>query len=349
MRDTPIRPETAVVVGGRPSGPGAALNHPIGAASTFRAGGTRRYARSGTDASAAFEAIVGDLEGGRAVAFSSGMAAVSAVLELVPVGGRVAASRFLYVGTIDLLRRSAAAGRFDVRWMAPDEWSSPLEEVDLVFVEDPSNPALTRVDLTAVVEAARGRLVVADNTIATPLGCRPLEMGVDVVVHSATKFLGGHSDLLMGVVVTTDDHVVQSLEDHRLFHGAVPGALETFLATRGLRTLAVRMDRATTSAAELARRLARRPEVEMVVYPGMGALVALQVVGGADAADRLIDDLDLWTHATSLGGVESTLERRRRWADESEDVAEGLIRLSVGIEHVDDLWSDLAAALDRLP
>ena len=344
MTDAPFRPDTRVVIKGRPRGAGAPVNHPVGAASTFHAGGARRYARSGTEGSEAFEELVGDLEGGRAVAYGSGMAAVAAALSLVPVGGRVVASPLLYVGTLQLLQRSAAEGRFDLLWIG-DDLSWPAD-TDLVYVEDPSNPGLERVDLSAVVAAAASEtLVVADNTIATPLGCRPLDLGVDVVIHSATKFLGGHSDLLMGVAVASDGDVARRLEDHRLLHGAMPGSLETFLAIRGIRTLAVRMERSVTTAMVLADRLSAHPAVARVIHPGVGALIALELRGGVPAADRFIDALELWTHATSLGGVESTLERRRRWADEP-GVPDGLIRLSVGIEHEDDLWSDLGAALE---
>ena len=343
------RPETTLVTRGRPRGEGAPLNHPIGASSTFRAGGGRRYARDGTEGAEALEEVVGALEGGEAVAFASGMAAVAAVLDLVPVGGTVVASRLLYVGTVRLLTRAEEAGRFQVRRLTPVELESgDGAAADLVLLEDPSNPTLARLDVGAVASAWDGALVAVDNTIATPLGARPLASGAGVSLHSATKYLGGHSDLLLGVVVASHPSVAERLRSHRILTGAVPGSLETFLALRGIRTLAVRMERCGASAAELARRLARRPEVSSAHHPGVGSLLAVELAGGAEAADRFVEGLGLWVHATSLGGVESTLERRARWADEGPAVPPGLVRMSVGLEHVDDLWADIAQALDGL-
>ncbi len=169
---------------------------------------------------------------------------------------------------------------------------------------------------------------------------------MDLVVHSATKYIAGHSDLLMGAVLTRDDELYGVLKSRRDLYGAIPGAFEAWLALRGLRTLSLRVERAQANAAELARRLADHPLVEEVRYPGFGGMIAF-VVADADTADRVTHDTGLWVHATSLGGVESTLERRRRWATEPATIPEGLIRLSVGIEHVDDLWADLDAALTR--
>nr|MCU0266672.1 PLP-dependent transferase [Actinomycetes bacterium] len=167
----------------------------------------------------------------------------------------------------------------------------------------------------------------------------------DVVVHSATKLLAGHSDVLLGVTVVRDPDLQARLAGLRALHGAVPGPMETWLALRGLRTLALRVDRAEATAAELARRLARHPAIARVRYPGSGALLAVEPHGGAAAADRLASAVRLWVHATSLGGVESSLERRRRWAGESQTVPLGLVRMSVGIEDAEDLWDDLDRAL----
>ncbi len=334
---------TLVVSGGRPTNDGEPLNVPIVASSTFRAGGDHRYARTGTPTSEAFEDVMGRLEGGDAIAYSSGLAAISAALELAPPDGLVAASTRLYVGSVELLRDLESRGRLRVGWFEePDR--GRIGEADVVLIEDPTNPGLGRIDIDTVADMTGGILVV-DNTVATPLARRPLEMGADVVVHSATKYLGGHSDLLMGVAVARDEALSGRLRDFRTVHGAVPGALECFLALRGLRTLDVRMSRAVSNAAELARRLSDHPSVESVTHPGIGALIALEVTGGAAAADAFIDRLTLFTHATSLGGVESTLERRARWAQESADVSEGMIRISVGIEDIDDLWDDLITGL----
>jgi cystathionine gamma-synthase len=190
--------------------------------------------------------------------------------------------------------------------------------------------------------------VVVDNTFATPLRQRPFDHGADVVVHSATKYLAGHSDALLGALVTRDEATFTALDEQRRSTGAVPGVLEAFLAARGLRTLHVRLDRAEANARELAQRLAAHPAISRVRYPGSGAMLAIELAAGALAADLLTRSTVMWVHATSLGGVESMFERRRRWKGEPQTVPESLVRLSVGIEDVDDLWHDLEAALARI-
>jgi cystathionine gamma-synthase len=205
-------------------------------------------------------------------------------------------------------------------------------------------------DIPSVVAAAHeaGAHVVVDNTFATPLLQQPLSMGADLVVHSATKFIAGHSDVLLGALVTRDDALYGVLKKRRDMVGATPGTLETWLALRGLRTLHVRLERAQSNAQELVRRLGEHPAVGEVRYPGFGAVVSIVLAGGGMAADLLTRKTTLWVHATSLGGVESTFERRRRWKTEPATIPDGLVRMSVGIEDVDDLWSDLATALDDL-
>ena len=220
----------------------------------------------------------------------------------------------------------------------------------VIYVETPTNPTLTVHDLDAVAAAGRasGALTVADNTFATPYLTRPLEHGLDAVLHSATKYLGGHSDLLLGALVTKDQELAGVLKGRRDLFGAVPGTLESWLALRGMRTLHLRVERATANAVELARRLAEHPAVARVRHPGFGAIVSIELAGGAMAADLLTRKTKLWVHTTSLGGVESTFERRRRWKLEPTTVSEALVRLSVGVEDVDDLWADLSGALDDL-
>jgi cystathionine gamma-synthase len=193
-----------------------------------------------------------------------------------------------------------------------------------------------------------GAYVVVDNTFATPLLQQPLDSGADIVVHSATKFIAGHSDVVLGAVATRDDQLYDVLKKRRDMIGAVPGAFEAWLALRGLRTLHVRLDRAQQNARELVRRLSEHPAVGEVRYPGFGAIISVVPTEGALAADLLTHKTRLWVHATSLGGVESTFERRRRWRSEPATIPDGLVRMSVGIEDVDDLWDDLAAALDDL-
>jgi cystathionine gamma-synthase len=233
----------------------------------------------------------------------------------------------------------------------------------LVWVETPTNPTLDVIDIAAVARAARaaGALLVVDSTFATPLGQKPLDLGADVVVHSATKYLSGHSDVLLGAVVARDADLVRRITEHRVLGGAIPGPMEAWLALRGMRTFPLRWERSCASAAALAERCAEHHAVRRVRYLGLpgdpghglatrqmqsfGAVVSLDLRGGAAAAESVAASTSLWTHATSLGGVESTLERRRRWPEESADVPPGLLRLSVGIEDVADLWADLSAGL----
>ena len=177
---------------------------------------------------------------------------------------------------------------------------------------------------------------------------RPLDLGADIVVHSATKFIAGHSDVLMGALVTRDERIHEVLRHRRELTGGIPGPMEAFLALRGLRTLPLRFERSCANAAELAARLAEHPAISLVRYPGSGAMLAIELTGGAEAADALTHGTTLWSNATSLGGVESTFERRRRWATEPATTPESLVRMSVGIEDVEDLWADLCATLDTL-
>lgn len=358
-----------VTAGRPPREPDGPLNPPIVLASTFHAGGPVGYGRYGNPTWEAFEAALGRLEEGRALAFASGMAAITAVLETVPIGALVAVTLHGYSGTLELFHHLDETGRIDLRQVDPTDVEAvraALPGAQLLWVESPTNPLLEVVDLAAVTAAARaeGVRTVCDNTFATPLGQRPFDHGVDVVVHSATKHLSGHSDVLLGAVLTRDDAVFDAVLLQRSRRGSVPGAFEAWLALRGLRTLHLRVDRAQRSALELARRLREHPAVRRVRYPGLpedrghavarrqmrgfGSLLSVELAGAA-AADALSAATQLWVHTTSLGGVESTLERRRRWASESTQVPEGLVRLSVGCEAVEDLWDDLAAALDRLP
>jgi cystathionine gamma-synthase len=224
------------------------------------------------------------------------------------------------------------------------------DDAALVWLESPTNPALEIADLEPIIEAAHAAeaYVVVDNTFATPLLQRPLDLGADIVVHSATKYLAGHSDVQMGAIVTGDDELYAVLKGRRDLVGAVPGPFEAWLALRGLRTLHLRVERAQANATELARRAAEHPAVGEVRYPGFGGIVAIVLAQGAIAADLLTHKTKLWVHATSLGGVESTFERRRRWKSEAATIPDGLVRMSVGIEDVEDLWRDLVTALDDL-
>lgn len=345
---------TALIHAGRPPRePGQPLSVPIEAASTYHAGGVSDYARDGTAGTAAVEEVVGLLEGGRAVAFSSGMAAADAILDVLPIGAHVVAPRVGYAGVSARLAELDRQGRIRLDRADLTDATAALALLEsspgeVLWIESPSNPLLDVADMAALARGAHaaGAQVVCDNTFATPLGQRPLDLGADVVLHSATKFLGGHSDLLLGVVVTRDEQRTADLMGRRTLLGAAPGALECFLAVRGMRTLPLRWARAQESAATLVERLRSHPRVTRVRYPGSGAIVAIEVTGGAQGADQVAGGTRLWVHATSLGGVESLIERRRRWAAESPEVPESLLRLSVGLEDPDDLWRDLATALD---
>ncbi|QZY28177.1 trans-sulfuration enzyme family protein [Nocardioides coralli] len=350
----PRKPSTVAVTAGRPDHtPDAPLNVPVTMASTYVAGGEVEYGRYGNPTWAAFEETLGQLEGGRCLAFSSGLAAVATVLDLVGNGARVVAPRHAYNGSILQLGDLEARGRLTAELVDiadTDAVVAACEGAALVWLESPTNPALEVADIETIAKAARdaGAYVVVDNTFATPLLQRPLDLGADIVVHSATKFLAGHSDVLLGALATRDDQLHGVLKGRRDLLGAVPGTLEAWLALRGLRTLHLRVERAQANAQELVRRLSEHPAVAEVRYPGFGAIVAIVLAEGVMAADLLVRKTSLWVHATSLGGVESTFERRRRWKTEAATIPDALVRLSVGIEDVDDLWDDLERALDDL-
>jgi cystathionine gamma-synthase len=364
-----LHADTAVIALGRPGeiadGP---LNVPITPASALQAGGVSGYARDGHAPWQALEEVLGALEGGEAVAFSSGMAAASATIRLFGADPVIVAPTVAYMDVRRALLELQDAGRARVRLVDITDSDAVLaacEGASVLWLESPTNPLLGIADVPRLCEAARDRglLCIVDNTFATPLLQRPLEHGADIVIHSATKAIGGHSDLLLGVAIARDKRHVQGLRHARELGGATPGALETYLCLRGLRTLPLRLERSQHNAAILAQRLSEHPEIHEVRYPGLashpqherardtlggfGFMLTVRVLGGADRADALVDAVRVFTHATSLGGVESTLERRARYPSERDVVPEDLLRVSVGCEHLDDLWPDLEQALDR--
>ncbi|GAA4690662.1 trans-sulfuration enzyme family protein [Nocardioides conyzicola] len=349
-----LRPATVAVTAGRPPHePDQPLNAPITMAATYVAGGDLEYGRYGNPTWTALEDVLGALEGGRCLTFASGLAAVATVLDLVAQGGIVVAPAHSYTGTLLQLADLEARGRIQARLVDitdTEAVAAACDDAALVWFESPTNPALELADIPAIAAAAHeaGAVVVVDNTFATPLLQRPLEMGADIVVHSATKYLAGHSDVQMGAIMTNDDQVYGVLKGRRDLLGAIPGTFEAWLTLRGVRTLHLRVERAQANAADLAERLAAHPAIGEVRYPGFGGIVSIVLAEGAMAADLLCRKTRLWIHATSLGGVESTLERRRRWKAEPATIPDGLVRLSVGIEDVEDLWRDLATALDDL-
>jgi cystathionine gamma-synthase len=367
MNTPHLRPESILIEAGRPERqPGAPVNQPIAVASTFHAGGDRAYAREGTASSSAFEAAIGALEGGHAIAFSSGMAATSAVVEGLPAGATLVAPEVFYNYHRTFFDELVGLGKLNLRVVDmtnTDQTIAALDGAHLLWLEVPTNPMLTVADVPTLTAAARehGAVSVVDATVATPLGIRPIEHGADLVMHSATKWIAGHSDLVMGVLIAADAERGEQLKVRRGLTGAVPGSLESYLALRGLRTLSVRMERAGSNAAVLAARLAEHPAVTTVNYLGLadhpqadriaklldghGALLSF-TVDSPEHADRLCGSVRLITHATSLGGVESLIERRGAYPGElSQGTPAELVRLSVGIEHVEDLWADLEQAL----
>jgi cystathionine gamma-synthase len=350
--------------------------------STFHQGGSRTYGRDGNPTWEALEEVIGGLEGGSARVFASGMAAIAAVLETLPVPGRVVVAGDAYNGTRRFLTDVAGRGRLRFRTVdvadttgtlaacaevveapaRPSGEAGQLGGHGLLWLESPTNPLLAVADLGALIDGAHrlGMDVVVDNTFATPLLQRPLELGADVVIHSVTKLLAGHSDVVLGAAVTARTDVLEALTLRRSLHGAIAGPWETWLVLRGVRTLSVRLDRAQANAGELARRLSGHPAVEGVRYPGLpdhpghdlagrqmsgfGSMLAFDVAGGAAAADAVVGAVRVATAGTSLGGVETLIERRGRWEGE-DGLPAGLLRLSVGIEDVEDLWRDLDQAL----
>lgn len=356
MTEPSHSPATRVVALGRePRAPGAQVGAPLVLTSTYHADGATNYARVGNPTWSAFEEVLGDLEGGDALVFASGLAAVDAALALVPIGGVVVAPSAAYNGVMVTLAEREAAGALSVRRVPITDTAAvvaALDGADLLWLESPTNPLLEVADLAGLLAAARDRgvLGVVDNTFATPLLQQPLSLGADVVVHSVTKYLSGHSDVLLGATVTASTPAGRGLHDrlhrHRTLRGAIAGPMEVWLAARGVRTLALRVERSCANAVRLAELLATHPAVERVRYPGFGSMVSIEVVGGAQGAERVAAATRVWVHSTSLGGVESQIERRRRQPGEPLEVPVNLLRLSVGIEDVEDLWTDLRAALD---
>jgi len=310
------------------------------------------YARYDHPTGVEAERALGELEGGRVLLFASGAAAsTAAALALLGPGRTVALAEGCYYGTPLLLRELESWGLHVVEF---DQTSPPPEGADLVWLEAPSNPFLTFPDVEAAV--AHPGLVLVDATASTPVLLRPLEHGADVVLHSATKFLGGHSDVLLGALVFRDEELYARVKEVRGRTGGVAAPDAAWLMLRGLKTLRVRVERQSASALELAHRLTEHGGVEGVRYPGLGdelaarymrggfgGLLSFDVRGGEEAARRVETSTRLIRNATSLGGVDSVLESRYRW--EGDRVPRNLIRLSVGLEAVEELWADLEQAL----
>ena len=358
--------ETQVVAAGRPAKESdGALNPPIALNSTFHAGGPIGYGRYGNETWSALEEAISVLEGGKTLIFSSGMGAISSVFSLLPEGSVIVASHNGYQGTTTMLKKMNEVDRLKVRFVDLADTDAVLAAIPgaaMVYLESPTNPAIEVVDLPKIISASKasGCGVAVDNTLATPLIQNPLALGADISIHSVTKYLSGHSDLILGSVSTSDQALYGRLEQARRYGGAIAGPFETWLALRGLRTFALRMQRSQENAMDLATRLSKDPRISKVRYPGLatdpyharaksfmkgfGAMISFEVNASVAQIDLMCDSSKLITNATSLGGVESIWERRRRWATESQTIPENLIRFSVGIENIDDLWADIESA-----
>lgn len=378
MKPDSLHPETLAIHAGRRPDPatGAVTPSPV-LSSTFARNEDGQlpaghvYSRTSNPNRAAVEAALAALEGGaHALAFSSGQAASTAIFAALAPGDRVLLPDDLYHGTRYLVKNEFG------RWGLISEFvdMSDLSAVSaalakparVVWVETPSNPRLKISDLTNIVELARhaGARVVVDNTWATPILCQPLALGAHVVLHSTTKYLGGHSDLLGGALVLGPDasnDLLTRLRSWQNLGGAVPAPFDCWLLLRSLNTLPLRVRAQSATAAQLAEWLAAHPNVERVHYPGLashpgnsvavrqmsgfGGMLSFEMKGGHDAAKRVACRVKLITQATSLGGVESLIEHRRPVEGPDSVTPPGLLRFSVGLEHVDDLRADLEQAL----
>jgi cystathionine gamma-lyase len=305
------------------------------------------YGRDANPTWTQLEQAVGELDGGRCVVFSSGMAAVAAVvLPRLKPGDVLVACGDAYPGIRKIAAQDLEPKGVEVRLVPTDTEAivAAAEGAALVWVETPSNPRLDVCDLDAVVAAghAAGALVAVDNTVATPLGVRPLDHGADFAMTSGTKALTGHSDILLGCVSVRDEALAEELVAWRIRTGAILGPFEAWLALRSLTTLGLRLERAQANARALAEALEARDDVTHVRWPGVGPVLSL-ALPTAEAAQAFLDACELVSEATSFGGVHSTAERRGRWG--TDDVPEGFIRFSAGCEDTDDLVADVLQAL----
>lgn len=375
--------DTALIHGGIYGDPLThAVNVPIYQTSTFeqqqlRANPKWEYSRTGNPTRAALEALIAELEHGvRGLAFASGMAAITAVLQLFKSEQKILISSNVYGGTFRVLDKIFS--RFKLKYEIVDTQSEEALEKAItpdtaaIFIETPANPLLTITDLkkTATIAHAHNILAIADNTFMTPYLQRPLDFGFDIVLHSATKYLGGHSDIVAGVVVTASKELGDELAFIQNATGGVLGPFDSYLMVRSIKTLGVRMDRHTENAAALASFLRELPEVSKVYYPGFddfplhevhasqakngGAMISFELDSKHDI-NKFFKNLHLIALAESLGGVESLVCHPASMTHasipqelrEKLGITEGLIRLSVGIEHVDDLKRDLAFAIEQ--
>ena len=373
----------AIHAGQEPDPATGAVIVPIFQTSTYvqdEAGQTKgyEYSRTGNPTRAALETCLASLESAEhGFAFASGMAATTTVFHLLSPGDRVVCVNDVYGGTYRVFTKVYEPKGYHFEFVSAEDASERLadfldERTRMIWVETPTNPLMSIVDLRAVTAAAHaaGAFVVVDNTFATPYLQRPLELGADVVVHSTTKYLGGHSDVVGGFAGTNDPSIAERLAFLQNSLGAIPGPLDSWLVLRGLKTLAIRMRQHSANAQRIAEHLEIHPAVERVRYPGLeshpqhdlarsqmdgfGGMISFDVAGSGQDALDVVRSTSIWQLAESLGGVESLIEHpgvmtHASLSDSPYSIPENLIRLSVGIESVDDLIADLDAALARVP
>ncbi len=368
-----LDPATVAVRGSRVHGRGVGIVPPIELSSTFRMpdapqDGEFSYARSGHPANAQIEPTLAELEGGTdCVVFNAGIAAANAVLDEAKPGTAIVMPRDAYYGIKVRAQRDLPLRNVEVRLVDQTdlgELERALDGASLFWAETPTNPLMAIADLEAIGEMC-ARLHVpwaVDNTFATSLLQRPLDFGAMASMHSLTKYVGGHSDLLLGGVITRDSEFAARLRARRNDQGTQADGFSLWLARRGLQTMPLRVAHQSAAAMELATRLTAHPRVERVCYPGLqdhpgheiaarqmqggfGGMLSILVKGGGEAAQRVIDRCEIWVPATSLGGVESLIERRAKWSGETAPPE--LLRLSVGLEGLEDIWNDLDRALEQ--
>ncbi|MFM9105395.1 MAG: trans-sulfuration enzyme family protein [Chloroflexota bacterium] len=366
-----MHPETIAVRGGIVHHPGDEVSPPIHLSTTFVQPdvvppGQFSYGRGGSPGFLPLERALAEVEGGTdAVAFNAGAAAFVALAEETKPGTAVVFPEDAYYGFRVWMENNAARFGWDLRLVRQQDLGAverALDGASFLWAETPTNPTLGVADLAAIGQlcAARGVPWACDNTFASPALQRPLEFGAAASMHSVTKYIAGHSDVIMGAVIVRDAELAGRLRGRRSSNGTQPDGFGCWLARRGLQTLPLRVRQQAATALDLAGRLQRHPKVRMVHYPGLpdapghevaarqmrggfGGMLSIVLAGGEAAAIALPGRCRVWVPATSLGGVESLIERRARWAGEVADPA--LLRLSCGIEHVDDLWDDLEQAL----
>jgi cystathionine gamma-lyase len=373
----------AIHAGQEPDPSTGAVIVPIFQTSTYvqeEAGQTKgyEYSRTGNPTRAALETCLASLESAEnGFAFASGMAATTTVFHLLSPGDRIVCVNDVYGGTYRVFTKVYEPKGYHFEFVSAEDASERLadfldERTRMIWVETPTNPLMSVVDLQAVAAAAHaaGAFVVVDNTFATPYLQRPLELGADVVVHSTTKYLGGHSDVVGGFAGTNDPSIAERLAFLQNSLGAIPGPLDSWLVLRGLKTLAIRMRQHSANAQRIAEHLEIHPAVERVRYPGLeshpqhglarsqmdgfGGMISFDVAGSGQDALEVVRSTTIWQLAESLGGVESLIEHpgvmtHASLSESPYSIPENLIRLSVGIESVDDLIADLDAALARVP